>query len=160
VRPAHAVALNAVFTPSADELARASAIVEGFDAARKRGEDRAQIDGLWIEVPTYRNGADWSSEQNDWDKEPDGSRAADQGHSGTIALQLERCSPVAARQQKAAAACDAAAPPGQKNTWNMVQPRRRQSYARGFCEQIESVRRLPNETSCYRWTTKTSGTLT
>ncbi|MGO4513492.1 CoA ester lyase [Bradyrhizobium sp. 2TAF36] len=58
VRPAHAVALNAVFTPSADELARASAIVEGFGAARKRGEDRAQIDGLWIEVPTYRNGAD------------------------------------------------------------------------------------------------------
>ena len=58
VRPAHAVALNAVFTPSADELARASAIVEGFDAARKRGEDHAQIDELWVEVPTYRKGAD------------------------------------------------------------------------------------------------------
>ena len=29
-----------------------------------------------------------------------------------------------------------------------------------FAPQIESVRRLPNEISCYRWTTKTSGTLT
>jgi citrate lyase subunit beta/citryl-CoA lyase len=55
VRAAHATALNAVFTPGADELARARAIVEGFDAARQRGEDRALIDGLWVEVPTYRN---------------------------------------------------------------------------------------------------------
>ena len=55
VRPAHAMALNAVFTPRAEELARARAIVEGFDAARKRGEDRALVDGLWVEVPTYRN---------------------------------------------------------------------------------------------------------
>ncbi|MCP3442368.1 CoA ester lyase [Bradyrhizobium sp. CCGUVB14] len=55
VRPAHATALNAVFTPGAEELARARAIVAGFDAARKRGEDRALSDGLWVEVPTYRN---------------------------------------------------------------------------------------------------------
>ncbi|WFU79095.1 CoA ester lyase [Bradyrhizobium sp. CIAT3101] len=55
VRPAHATALNAVFTPRAEELARARAIVAGFDAARKRGEDRALVDGLWVEVPTYRN---------------------------------------------------------------------------------------------------------
>ncbi|MCP3381273.1 CoA ester lyase [Bradyrhizobium sp. CCGUVB4N] len=55
VRPAHAMALNGVFTPRAEELARARAIVAGFDAARKRGEDRALVDGLWVEVPTYRN---------------------------------------------------------------------------------------------------------
>ena len=38
-----------------DELRRATAIVDGFEAARRRGEDRALVDGLWIEVPTYRN---------------------------------------------------------------------------------------------------------
>jgi citrate lyase subunit beta/citryl-CoA lyase len=55
VRPEHGRQLNAVFTPAADELARAQVIVDGFDAARSRGEDRALVDGLWVEVPTYRN---------------------------------------------------------------------------------------------------------
>ena len=36
-------------------IRRASAIVSGFEAARARGEDRALVDGLWVEVPTYRN---------------------------------------------------------------------------------------------------------
>jgi citrate lyase subunit beta / citryl-CoA lyase len=55
VRPEHAKALNEVFTPTAKELTRAQAIVDGFNAARARGEDRALVDGLWVEVPTYRN---------------------------------------------------------------------------------------------------------
>jgi citrate lyase subunit beta/citryl-CoA lyase len=55
VRPEHAQPLNAVFTPCADELRRATAIVAAFEAARARGEDRALVDGLWVEVPTYRN---------------------------------------------------------------------------------------------------------
>jgi citrate lyase subunit beta/citryl-CoA lyase len=55
VRPEHAQPLNAALTPSEDELRRATAIVEGFEAARARGEDRALVDGLWVEVPTYRN---------------------------------------------------------------------------------------------------------
>jgi citrate lyase subunit beta/citryl-CoA lyase len=55
VLPEHARALNAALTPSDDEMSRASAIVEGFEAARARGEDRALVDGLWVEVPTYRN---------------------------------------------------------------------------------------------------------
>jgi citrate lyase subunit beta / citryl-CoA lyase len=55
VRPEHAQALNAALTPSEDELRRATAIVDGFEAARARGEDRALVDGLWVEVPTYRN---------------------------------------------------------------------------------------------------------
>lgn len=55
VRPEHARALNGVFTPAAEELARARAVVAGFEAARARGEDRALVDGLWVEVPTYRN---------------------------------------------------------------------------------------------------------
>lgn len=55
VRPEHAQPLNAALTPSGDELRRATAIVEGFEAARARGEDRALVGGQWVEVPTYRN---------------------------------------------------------------------------------------------------------
>jgi len=55
VRPEHVHALHAVLTPSEEELVRASAIVDGFEAARERGEDRALVDDLWVEMPTYRN---------------------------------------------------------------------------------------------------------
>jgi citrate lyase subunit beta/citryl-CoA lyase len=55
VRPEHARPLNAALTPDADELRRAAAMVTAFEAARARGEDRALVDGLWVEVPTYRN---------------------------------------------------------------------------------------------------------
>jgi citrate lyase subunit beta/citryl-CoA lyase len=55
VRPDHAGAINAAMTPGADELERARAMVQAFEAARGRGEDRALVDGLWVEVPTYRN---------------------------------------------------------------------------------------------------------
>ena len=55
VRPEHAQALNAAQTPSDDDVCRASAIVDAFQTARARGEDRALVDGLWVEVPTYRN---------------------------------------------------------------------------------------------------------
>jgi citrate lyase subunit beta/citryl-CoA lyase len=51
----HAAVLNAVLTPDADELRRARIIVDSFDAARARGEDRVLVEGLWVEVPTYRN---------------------------------------------------------------------------------------------------------
>ncbi len=55
VLPGHGAALNAVFTPDATALRQAQAVVQAFDAARARGEDRALVDGLWVEVPTYRN---------------------------------------------------------------------------------------------------------
>ena len=55
VRPEHAEPLNAALTPTGDEVHRATAIVDAFEAARARGEDRALVDGLWVEVPTYRN---------------------------------------------------------------------------------------------------------
>lgn len=55
VRPEHAAALNRALTPDADELRRAEAIVTAFEAARSRGEERALVDGLWVEVPTWRN---------------------------------------------------------------------------------------------------------
>ena len=55
VRPDHARPLNLALTPDAAELQRARALVEAFEAARQRGEERALVDGLWVEVPTYRN---------------------------------------------------------------------------------------------------------
>jgi citrate lyase subunit beta/citryl-CoA lyase len=55
VRPEHAGPLNAALTPGDDELRRAAALVEAFEAARARGEDRALVGELWVEVPTYRN---------------------------------------------------------------------------------------------------------
>jgi citrate lyase subunit beta/citryl-CoA lyase len=55
VRPEHAQPLNDALTPTADDVRHAMAIVDGFEAARARGEDRAFVDGLWVEVPTYRN---------------------------------------------------------------------------------------------------------
>jgi len=55
VRPEHAAALNQALTPDADEVRRAAAIVQTFEAARGRGEERALVDGLWVEVPTWRN---------------------------------------------------------------------------------------------------------
>jgi citrate lyase subunit beta/citryl-CoA lyase len=55
VHAAHAQPLNAALTTSDDEVHRAAAIVDRFEAARARGEDRALVDGLWVEVPTYRN---------------------------------------------------------------------------------------------------------
>lgn len=55
VRPEHAEPLNRALTPDAAEVRRARAFVEAFEAARARGEDRALVDGLWIEVPTWRN---------------------------------------------------------------------------------------------------------
>jgi citrate lyase subunit beta/citryl-CoA lyase len=42
-------------TPSDEDVRRASAMVMAFEAARARGEDRTLVDGLWVEVPTYRN---------------------------------------------------------------------------------------------------------
>ncbi|MGH6608779.1 MAG: HpcH/HpaI aldolase/citrate lyase family protein [Burkholderiaceae bacterium] len=55
VRPEHSQPLNDALTPNADEIRRAASMVAAFEAARARGEDRALVDGLWVEVPTYRN---------------------------------------------------------------------------------------------------------
>ena len=54
VRPEHTQAAWAALAPSATELAALRERVAAFEAARARGEDRALVDGLWIEVPTYK----------------------------------------------------------------------------------------------------------
>ncbi|MBV8576149.1 MAG: CoA ester lyase [Acetobacteraceae bacterium] len=55
VDPAHAAVINGVLTPSDVELSRARTIVAAFDAARAKGEARAELDGALIEVPAYAN---------------------------------------------------------------------------------------------------------
>jgi citrate lyase subunit beta/citryl-CoA lyase len=51
----HANPVNKVMTPSQSDVEKASALMEAFIAARLRGEDRVWFEGLWVEVPTYKN---------------------------------------------------------------------------------------------------------
>jgi len=53
VRPAHVAAINAVMTPSPEEVRRALSMVEAFEAARAKGTDRVEVDGLMVEMPSY-----------------------------------------------------------------------------------------------------------
>ena len=53
VDPAHARAINRVFTPTRAQLEKARRIVAAFEKARAAGKDRAKVDGALIEVPIY-----------------------------------------------------------------------------------------------------------
>jgi citrate lyase subunit beta/citryl-CoA lyase len=53
VDPSHAKAINAVFTPSRAELAKARKVVAAFERARAAGRERAKVGGALIEVPVY-----------------------------------------------------------------------------------------------------------
>ena len=53
VDPAHAKAVNAVFSASRAELTKARRIVAAFDKARAKGKERATVDGALIQVPIY-----------------------------------------------------------------------------------------------------------
>ena len=55
VCPDHAEGILAALIPSDVQKDLARRTVEAFEAARARGEDRALVDGLWVEVPTYLN---------------------------------------------------------------------------------------------------------
>ena len=55
VRPDHTAAILAALSPSEAEKAGAQRMVEAFETARAHGEERALVDGLWVEVPTYLN---------------------------------------------------------------------------------------------------------
>ena len=54
-RREHVAAVRQVLAPTAQELDQARKIVAAFEAAREQGDDRALVDGLWVEVPTYLN---------------------------------------------------------------------------------------------------------
>jgi len=53
VDPAHARAINRVFSPSSQEISRARKIVAAFEKARAAGKERAKVDGALVEVPIY-----------------------------------------------------------------------------------------------------------
>lgn len=52
VNPTHVAAINAVMTPSSDEVRQAAAVIKAFEAARAKGLDRVEVDGLIVEMPT------------------------------------------------------------------------------------------------------------
>jgi len=47
-------AINKLLTPSGREVMHARAVIAAFESARVIGLDRAEVDGLMVEVPTYR----------------------------------------------------------------------------------------------------------
>ena len=49
----HVAVINAVMTPSQDEVREARAVIEAFETARAAGKERARRGDLLIEVPTY-----------------------------------------------------------------------------------------------------------
>lgn len=53
VNPAHVVPINAIMTPSSQEARQALGTVKAFEAARAKGLDRVELDGLIVEMPTY-----------------------------------------------------------------------------------------------------------
>jgi citrate lyase subunit beta / citryl-CoA lyase len=55
VTAAHVAILHRVFTPSPEEIDHARRLVAAFESARAKGQDRALVDGLWIEPPAYLN---------------------------------------------------------------------------------------------------------
>jgi citrate lyase subunit beta/citryl-CoA lyase len=55
VDPGHVAAINAAFTPSAEQIAHARRLIEAFDKARAAGQPRVELDGALVEVPTYQN---------------------------------------------------------------------------------------------------------
>ena len=55
VTAAHVAVIHRVFTPSPEETEHAGRLVAAFERARAQGQDRALVDGLWIEPPAYLN---------------------------------------------------------------------------------------------------------
>jgi citrate lyase subunit beta/citryl-CoA lyase len=55
VTAAQVAVIHRVFTPSPDEIDHAGRIVAASESARSKGQDRALVDGLWIEPPAYLN---------------------------------------------------------------------------------------------------------
>ena len=53
VLPAHAAAINAVFSVSDSELEKARHLVQAFEKARSEGKSRAKVDVKMVEVPIY-----------------------------------------------------------------------------------------------------------
>lgn len=55
VASTHAATINAILTPSQEEIEEAKQIVRAFDDARAKNLGRAEVDGSLVELPTYLN---------------------------------------------------------------------------------------------------------
>lgn len=53
VSPQHAQIATDVMTPGEKDIAQAQALIDAFEAARRQGLDRAELDGHLVEVPSY-----------------------------------------------------------------------------------------------------------
>jgi len=49
----HVEAINTILAPSDIETAQAKRLIQAFEAARSRGQERAKLDGHAVEMPTY-----------------------------------------------------------------------------------------------------------
>ena len=54
IHPKQVAAVNTAFTPSADEIAKAEAVVSAFEAAASEGREVAVLDGQFIDAPVLR----------------------------------------------------------------------------------------------------------
>jgi citrate lyase subunit beta/citryl-CoA lyase len=66
VNPAMVGAVQSALVPSPEAIALAQETVSLFEAARARGEDRALVRDLWVEVPTYLNARRLLERANAW----------------------------------------------------------------------------------------------
>jgi len=82
VRVEHVAAINGALTPSAADIDKARRIVAAFEAARARGEERALVDGLWVEVPACRNAQRLLERARELGRSAPGARAPAPGRSG------------------------------------------------------------------------------
>lgn len=55
VHHGHAKIINDILTPSAEAVAKATLVVERFEAARAKGEARVEVAGALVELPNYLN---------------------------------------------------------------------------------------------------------
>jgi citrate lyase subunit beta/citryl-CoA lyase len=53
VTPAHAAAINAVFSLTESDMKKARRLVLAFEKSRRDGKERAKVDGKLVEVPIY-----------------------------------------------------------------------------------------------------------
>ncbi|MBL4757952.1 MAG: CoA ester lyase [Rhizobiales bacterium] len=49
----HAALINEILSPGPDQIEAAQHIVAAFDAAREQGKDRIEVQGSFVEMPTY-----------------------------------------------------------------------------------------------------------
>jgi citrate lyase beta subunit len=55
IHPAQVDPVQAAFTPSADAVAHAQRIVDGFEATQKQGKGAFALDGKMIDLPLVKN---------------------------------------------------------------------------------------------------------